>query len=150
MEPSLPMTMTRIGSLSLTPVLDSVVRRPPGLLYSNTPAAAWAAHPDMLSKEGSVEFFMGGYVVRTGDRVAIIDLGVGPDGWKALSGAFIPGGYLLDNLRVMGVEPETVTDIVFTHLHPDHVGWASRDGVACFPRATYRSHRADWEFFVEG
>jgi glyoxylase-like metal-dependent hydrolase (beta-lactamase superfamily II) len=144
------MTMTQIGSVALTPVLDSVMRRAPGLLYRNTPAEAWAGHADLLSKEGEVEFFMGGYVAHSGDRVVVIDLGVGPDGWRTGSGALIPGGFMLDQLRVMGVEPEAVTDVVLTHLHPDHVGWASVQGVACFPHATYRCHQQDWAFFMEG
>ncbi len=80
---NLPMTMTRLGAVALTPVLDSVIRRAPGLLYRNTPAEAWAGHADLLSKEGEVEFFMGGYVAHSGDRVVVIDLGVGPDGWRA-------------------------------------------------------------------
>ena len=144
----LPST-TMIGSLSVTPVLDSVVCPPAGALYSNTPAAMWAAHPGMLTATGAVEMFQGGYLVCSGDRVVLVDAGVGPDGWRAPSGAFIPGGYLLDSLRVAGIEPSSVTDVVLTHLHPDHIGWVGRDGMPNFPRATYRCHRRDWAFFVE-
>lgn len=138
-----------LGRHSITPVLDSVVRAPAGRLYSNTPVEAWAPHHDLLAPGGFVELFMGGYLVHSGDRVVLVDAGVGPDGWKAPSGAFIPGGYLLDNLRVGGVPAASVTDVVFTHLHPDHIGWAGRDGVANFPNATYRCDRRDWVHFVE-
>lgn len=141
--------MLTIGRHSITPVLDSVVRAPAGRLYSNTPDAAWDLHRDLLAPGGFVEMFMGGYVVHSGDRVVLVDAGVGPDGWKAPSGAFIPGGYLLDNLRVGGIAATDVTDVVFTHLHPDHIGWATRNGVANFPNATYRCDRRDWSFFVE-
>lgn len=138
-----------VGRHTITPVLDSVVRAPAGRLYSNTPAEAWAEHHDLLAPGGFVEMFMGGYVVHSGDRVVLVDAGVGPDGWKAPSGAVIPGGYLLDNLRVGGVPAASVTDVVFTHLHPDHIGWASRGGVPNFPNATYRCDRRDWAHFVE-
>ena len=41
--------------------------------------------------------------------------------------------------------------VVFTHLHPDHVGWnLLEDGGAyrpTFPRARYVAHRADWDTF---
>jgi glyoxylase-like metal-dependent hydrolase (beta-lactamase superfamily II) len=40
--------------------------------------------------------------------------------------------------------------VLFTHLHFDHVGWATRKGEIVFPNATYRVHAADWEHFVEG
>jgi glyoxylase-like metal-dependent hydrolase (beta-lactamase superfamily II) len=39
--------------------------------------------------------------------------------------------------------------VIFSHIHPDHVGWAAVDGAAVFANATYRCHRNDWEFFVE-
>lgn len=141
--------MLTVGRHTITPVLDSVVRAPAGRLYSNTPDEAWDLHRDLLAPGGFVEMFMGGYIVQSGDRILLIDAGVGPDGWTAPSGAFIPGGYMLDNLRVGGIPPALVTDVVFTHLHPDHIGWATRHGVANFPNATYRCDRRDWEFFVE-
>jgi glyoxylase-like metal-dependent hydrolase (beta-lactamase superfamily II) len=42
-----------------------------------------------------------------------------------------------------------VTDVVFTHLHFDHVGWATAKGQVVFRNATYRVHEADWAYFVE-
>jgi glyoxylase-like metal-dependent hydrolase (beta-lactamase superfamily II) len=39
--------------------------------------------------------------------------------------------------------------MIFTHLHFDHIGWASRAGAAVFPNATYRCDERDWEYFVE-
>ena len=41
-----------------------------------------------------------------------------------------------------------MTDVLFTHLHFDHIGWASVDGVPTFPNATYRCDRRDWDHFV--
>jgi glyoxylase-like metal-dependent hydrolase (beta-lactamase superfamily II) len=141
---------TRIGRYSVSAVLDSVVRPPAGVFYSNTPAELWAVHADLLTSDARVELFMGAYVLQGPDRIVLVDAGVGPNGWRAPSGAFIPGGFLLDSLRVDGIEPGAVTDVVFTHLHPDHIGWASSNGLPNFPNATYRCHRRDWAYFVEG
>jgi glyoxylase-like metal-dependent hydrolase (beta-lactamase superfamily II) len=60
------------------------------------------------------------------------------------------GGQFLDSLRGLGVAPAEVTDVVFTHLHWDHFGWATRKGEIVFRNATYRVHRADWAHFGEG
>ena len=60
------------------------------------------------------------------------------------------GGQFLDSLRGLGVTPAEVTDVVFTHLHWDHIGWATRQGEVVFSNATHRVHRADWAHFVEG
>jgi glyoxylase-like metal-dependent hydrolase (beta-lactamase superfamily II) len=56
----------------------------------------------------------------------------------------------LESLAAEGVQPGDVTDLVFTHLHYDHVGWATQQGKIVFSNATPRCHRADWAHFVEG
>jgi glyoxylase-like metal-dependent hydrolase (beta-lactamase superfamily II) len=140
----------QIGAMSLTPILDCVVRPPASAFYPGMHPEAWAVHRDLLTDDGRVEVSMGTYLLARGDRLVLVDAGVGPDGWEAPSGAKIPAGHLLENMRVAGVDPASVTDVVFTHLHPDHVGWAGRHGAPCFPNATYRCHRADWSHFVEG
>src|SRR5262249_40832119 len=79
------------------------------------------------------------------DRVVLVDAGLGPidrDRYK--------GGQLLAGLAGLGVRPEDVTDVVLTHLHFDHVGWATQKGVVVFPSATYRCHDEDWCHFVSG
>src|SRR2546430_234260 len=60
------------------------------------------------------------------------------------------GGQFLESLAALGVTPDDVTDVVFTHLHFDHVGWATQKGTVVFPRATFRCHAADWDHFVAG
>ena len=47
-----------------------------------------------------------------------------------------------------GVQPDDVTDVLFTHLHFDHVGWATQQGRVVFPNATYRCDERDWAHFV--
>lgn len=143
------MTIVAVGDHTIMPVLDSVVRNEPTRLFPRATASTWEAHREHLTSDGRLELFMGGYVVRTGERLVLIDAGVGPEAWITPSGAQIPGGFLVDNLRVAGLAPEDFTDVVCTHLHPDHIGWTSRDGETVFPNATYRCHRADWQYFVE-
>ena len=38
--------------------------------------------------------------------------------------------------------------MLFTHLHFDHVGWATQQGTVVFPNATYRCDERDWVHFV--
>ena len=71
---------------------------------------------------------MGGFLVRSAERVAIVDAGVGQSPVPLLT-----GGAFLESLASHGVTPEEVTDVVFTHLHRDHIGWASDAGRPCFP-----------------
>jgi len=58
--------------------------------------------------------------IRDGDALVVVDPGL------VTSPAAI-----LEPLRAMGVEPESVTDVVFSHHHPDHTVHA-----ALFPNAS--------------
>ena len=51
----------------------------------------------------------------------LVDTGVG-----TIDNDKYPGGGFLKRLRRLCAKPEEVTDLVFTHLHFDHVGWATQ------------------------
>ena len=59
-------------------------------------------------------------------------------------------GRLPTSLQAVGIRPEAVTDLIFTHLHFDHIGWASAGGTAFFPNATVRCAAADLDHFLPG
>jgi len=105
----------------------------------------WDAHAEMLDGRGRVELAQGSFLVRSGQRLALVDLGIGPVRTERYD-----GGQLMGALSGAGYAPDDVTDVLFTHLHFDHIGWASMDGRPTFRRASHRVHRADWEHFVEG
>ena len=135
----------RLGALAIEPVYDGDGRAVGREVLSRPGVAdAWACHEDLLDHAGELKFALGGFLVRTGDRVVLVDTGVG-----MIDNGEYRGGRFLESLRELGVAPHEVTDVVFTHLHFDHVGWATRRGEVVFPNATYRVHRADWAHFVE-
>jgi glyoxylase-like metal-dependent hydrolase (beta-lactamase superfamily II) len=124
-------------------VLDGVARFPISDPFLNMPAEAWLPHRQFLNSDDEVELALGGFVVRSGERVVLIDCGVG----RISSGPF-QGGAFLASLAAHGIEPDDVTDVVFTHLHFDHVGWATQQGAVVFDNATYRCDERDWSHFV--
>jgi glyoxylase-like metal-dependent hydrolase (beta-lactamase superfamily II) len=136
----------KIGAIEILPVRDGTGREVARevLTRHGGTGDAWACHGDLLDEHGGFELPLGGFLVRTGDRTVLIDVGVG----GIDTGAYRGGGFL-DSLRSLGTAPEDVTDVLFTHLHFDHVGWATRKGEIVFPNATYRVHAADWEHFVD-
>lgn len=134
----------KVGALAIEPVYDGTGLEParesltrPGI------SDAWWCHEHLLDEHGNLKLTVGGFLLRTADRIVLIDAGVG-----TISNEKYRGGQFLESLREFGVEPDDVTDVVFTHLHFDHVGWATKKGEVVFPRATYRVHTADWEHFV--
>ena len=135
----------KIGDIEILPVLDGSARIPPTAAYAGTTEEDWAPHGGLLDPDGRLEMAFGGFLVRAGDRVGLIDAGIGPESPTP----FMSGGQLLNSLAEHHVSPGEITDLIFTHLHFDHIGWASRAGEAVFPNATYRCDERDWEYFVD-
>lgn len=137
----------KVGALAVDLVYDGLGREPAREVLTRPGAGdAWACaeHQHLLDPAGNLSLTLGGFLVRTGDRVILVDAGVG-----TIDNGKYRGGQFLESLRGLGCEPEDVTDVLFTHLHFDHVGWATKKGQVVFPNATYRVHLADWSHFVE-
>ncbi|WP_220386372.1 MBL fold metallo-hydrolase [Frankia sp. ArI3] len=137
----------KVGDLNVQPVWDGDARvrardvlTPPG-----GDEAHWECNAEHFTAAGEFEMALGGFLIRTGDQVVLVDAGLGP-----LSARGFHGGHLLDSLTALGVRPADVTDVLLTHLHGDHTGWTALEDRPVFPNATYRCHAADWHHFVDG
>ena len=137
-----------IGDLVVQPIFDGVMTAP-ATAFKGTTDEQWAPHRRFLDAQGRLEFALGGFLVRApGERLILVDAGIGPRSGSIMAGqAPYHGGELLNSLAARQVRPSDITDVVFTHLHFDHVGWASHDGAVVFPNATYRCDTRDWEHF---
>ncbi len=146
----------QIGELDVTSLVDGEARVAPSVLYARAHQGAeaggkgadpqdWAPYREFLAAEDELVMPVGSFLVRNPrhDRVVLVDLGMGPN-------PPLPclGGRLLEQLAAAGVAAADVTDVVFTHLHFDHIGWSSVEGERVFPNATYRCHERDWEYFT--
>lgn len=141
----------QIGDVVVEPIYDGVMRAPATVFYGGTDAQQWAPHQRFLEPDGNIRFDLGGFLVRgRAERVVLVDCGLGPRSGLVRNGAgSFEGGELLNSLAKHHVQPKDITDVVFTHLHFDHVGWASNEGVNVFPNATFRCDGRDWEHFRE-
>lgn len=137
-----------IGEVVVQPIFDGVMKAP-ATAFKGTTDEQWAPHRRFLDADGRLEFALGGFLVRVpGGRLSLIDAGIGPRSGSIMAGdAPFQGGELLNNLAAQHVHPNDITDVIFTHLHFDHVGWASHEGRIVFPNATYRCDARDWEHF---
>lgn len=137
----------KVGDLEILPVMDGSARIPATAAFVQAGKGSreedWSPHQQFVADDGTLELALGGFLIRTGGRTVLVDAGVG----RINDGTFA-GGQLLDNLAGYGVPPADVTDVVFTHLHFDHVGWATQKGAIVFENATYRCDERDWSHFV--
>ena len=77
-------------------------------------------------------------VVRSGGRTILIDAGLGMDPDLDLPRA----GQLAHRLEAAGIDLASVTDVVLTHMHMDHIGGLLVDGVRDRLRPDLRIHVA--------
>ena len=127
--------------MTIEGVSDGSLPVPPTALFNKTDQDL-IPHSQFLDDDGMLPLEMGGFLVRSGERVVLVDTGIGPNAAPDRTGMF------MRNLAALGVRPSDVTDVVLTHLHFDHIGWATDGERRLFGEATYRCHEADWEFFM--
>jgi glyoxylase-like metal-dependent hydrolase (beta-lactamase superfamily II) len=145
-----------VGAVQVTAVCDVTSDFPAPLerAFPAVAAAAWAPYrrryPEVFSGPDRWRLRDWCFVVRTRDRVVLVDTGVGGDGAPGASWIGTPGR-LPQELAAAGVELDEIDLVVLTHLHLDHVGWnLAWDGDRprpLFGRARYLVQRADWELF---
>ena len=91
-------------------------------------------------------------LVETGDRLILIDNGIGDkQDARFLSHYYLSGEETLDSsLAAAGFSKEDITDVILTHLHFDHCGGSIvRDGdklVPAFRNAVYWSNERHWQW----
>lgn len=133
-----------LGDGELVSLSDGHLTLPVSFLLPDTIDAAerdafLAAHglgPETLTPDCNVTLW------RTPERVVLFDAGAGTQ--------FMPGaGFLPESLAAAGVDPLDVTDVVFTHVHPDHL-WGVLDDFddLAFPEATYHLHRGERDYWL--
>ncbi|MYZ49774.1 MBL fold metallo-hydrolase, partial [Propylenella binzhouense] len=81
-------------------------------------------------------------LLRQADRLVLFDAGAGPRFMES-------AGRLPANLEAAGIDPAEITDLVFTHGHPDHL-WGVLDDFdeEVFPEARYHVARPEWDFWM--
>src|SRR5262245_1605750 len=129
----------RVGEIDVLVVSDGVLSLPGAMLGHNadpTVRAAWLE--DMFLPLDVLEWALNVVVVRSGGRTILVDAGLGADPNLNLPRA----GRLAQRLEAAGIELASVTDVVLTHMHMDHIGMLLVDGVKDRLRPDLRVHVA--------
>jgi glyoxylase-like metal-dependent hydrolase (beta-lactamase superfamily II) len=136
----------RVGDIDVLVISDGVLPLPTTTLATN-------AHPDtragwlkdmFLPPEG-LDWPLNVLVVRTGDQVILVDAGLGGQ-----FPGFPRAGQFPKRLEAAGIDLSSLTDVVITHMHMDHVGGLLVDDVKRKLRPDLRIHvaRAEVDFWT--
>jgi glyoxylase-like metal-dependent hydrolase (beta-lactamase superfamily II) len=131
----------QVGELDVLVVSDGVLPLPAATMATNVdPAdlANWLDH--MFLPKDNFDWPLNVLVVRSGDQTILVDAGLG-----AQFAGFPRAGQFPSRLEAAGIDLASVTDVVITHMHMDHVGGLLVDGVKERLRPDVRIHVADAE-----
>jgi glyoxylase-like metal-dependent hydrolase (beta-lactamase superfamily II) len=141
--PSIAHAQVDLGDIRLDVVSDGSLTLPGSFIFETMPKDELA--PILKRYNQSAEVLTppcNVTLMRRGDKTILFDVGSGPD--------FSPNsGILLDSLAALDVSPEDVTDIVFTHAHPDHL-WGLLDDFddPLFAQANYMIGKSEWDYWM--
>mgnify|MGYP000026488586 CR=1 FL=1 len=141
----------KVGDIRIVFLPDGSAALEPTAAFPETNKEIWQSHSKWLDHQGRLVASFGSFLIRTGARNILVDLGFGDKGVDFPGFGPLMGGALLESLRIAKLEPGDIDTVVYTHLHLDHVGWTSHavghTRVPTFPRARHLTMKEEWEYW---
>ena len=132
------MQKAQVGNLELVALVDTIQPYPASSVYPEAGDAldAYARHFDA---EKRVALNFGCFFVADGPVRLLVDTGWGPEF----------RGRLLEELADAAISTDSITHVLFTHLHGDHTGWNidRASGKPVFANARYLVPKSDWGYY---
>lgn len=123
----------------------------PDVSDADVDAVDWL-RPHFVDDKGKLIIRIQALVVESHDERILVDTCVGNDKERPTPLFDKLQTSFLGDLTEAGFPPETISQVVCTHLHVDHVGWNTHlvDGewVPTFPNARYLFGRAEYEHWA--
>ncbi|SFN83643.1 Glyoxylase, beta-lactamase superfamily II [Pseudonocardia ammonioxydans] len=135
-QPAPSRTIT-VGDIAITYLPDGEGHFDPVGMFPASDEAAWSRHAQWLDDDGRVVATIGAYLIRTGDRTILVDLGFGTAEVDIPGFARAESGRMLESLAAEGLTPADVDTVLYTHLHADHTGWTAGEDGLTFTHAAH-------------
>jgi glyoxylase-like metal-dependent hydrolase (beta-lactamase superfamily II) len=136
-------------------VIADLWRMDGGVAFGVVPKSIWNRN-NMADENNMMPIVTRCLLIRTNDRLILVDTGMGNKrDEKYYKVRFRnPEITIEKSLKALGFTPSDITDILFTHLHDDHVGAAitideSGQPMPLFPNASYHCSKAQWDWAIQ-
>jgi glyoxylase-like metal-dependent hydrolase (beta-lactamase superfamily II) len=126
----------RLGDIDVLIVSDGVLPLPTQTMSTNVePAERDAWFKNMFVGPDFFDWALNVMVIRSGDKTLLVDAGLGGQ-----FPGFPRAGQFPKRLKAAGIELSSVTDVIITHMHMDHIGGLLVDEVKSQLRPDVRIH----------
>ncbi len=118
----------QLGDWTFRAFTDGDFRLDGGAMFGVVPRVMWERHhpPDGMNR---IAMTLRCLLAECGERRVLVDTGIG-DRWEDKHREIFAiergQGHLVGELAAAGVSPDSITDVVLTHLHFDHCGGTIR------------------------
>jgi len=144
----------RIGEVEIARIVevngweDDITMLLPEATPAHVQQFGWL-RPHFATPDGRMIISFQCFVLRSRGRSVMIDTCIGAEREREFPVFTHMQSSFLEDLAAAGFPHESITDVLCTHLHFDHVGWNTRKvngrWVPTFPRANYYFGRREWE-----
>ena len=126
----------RVGEIEVLVISDGILPLPTSTRSTNVqPADRTAWFKDMFLGPDAFDWPLNVLVARTGEQVILVDAGLGGQ-----FPGFPRAGQFPQRLEAAGIDLASVTDVVITHMHMDHIGGLLVEEVRSRLRSDLRVH----------
>ena len=143
--PSMSLSQIDLGSATISTVSDGTITLPGSLSFDTSMPSSelevilkdFDLSKDELTRECNLTLY------ESGTKKVLFDAGAGVD--------FLSGmGNIVESLEAIDLSTDDITDVVFTHAHPDHI-WGVLDDFddLTFQNANYHMGRKEWEYWFD-
>jgi glyoxylase-like metal-dependent hydrolase (beta-lactamase superfamily II) len=130
------------GTFDLTVVSDGTFDLPIALINGGAKPEDVRAILGLAADAQTNSVEISPLVIRSGSEVILIDTGTG-------GGMGPTAGMLGQNLKAAAVDPASITKVVYTHAHPDHLwGTMGGGGKPIFANASFHISEDEWNFWA--
>ena len=140
-------------SIKVTYVIDDYSYIPTNIMYPSSKPESWKQFDELTDNQGNMLVTFGGFLIESGNKKVLMDLGLGTEKVNFPGFGMVSGKGYLDSLKNLGINPEDITDVFYTHLHMDHCGWTSieKNGkrVLTFPNAEHWVAEEEWNYWTK-
>jgi glyoxylase-like metal-dependent hydrolase (beta-lactamase superfamily II) len=130
----------KLGTVSVIALSDGTLALDAAQELSKPAEAAQLLARDHVNLP--VDVSVNAFLILLDKRVILVDAGGGEILGPSLN-------KLTASLRAVGVEPTQITDILITHIHPDHTGGLSIGGHKVFDNAVIHVNKKELDFWTD-